>query len=129
MDNFEIFSAIVDGVASQTSQPTLMILASKDYQQYQQLAASQGVTLLFEAFADRAYTPQGKLVSRSQPGAVLHQVSDIIKQVVRLAETGEIVANDGSILTLKVDTVCVHGDNPESVACIKALKQALMSWE
>ncbi|NRA85187.1 MAG: 5-oxoprolinase subunit PxpA [Gammaproteobacteria bacterium] len=127
MDNFDIFRAIIDGVASQTSQPTLMILASKDYQQYQQLAASQGVTLLFEAFADRAYTPQGKLVSRSQPGAVLHQVSDIIKQVVRLAETGEIVANDGSILTLKVDTVCVHGDNPESVACIKALKQALMS--
>jgi len=125
MDNVEIFSAIVDAVASQPSRPSLMILAAPQLQSYQAIANKQGVTLLFEAFADRAYTPQGKLVSRGQPGAVLHQSSAIIEQVVRLAQTGEIIANDGSVLTLKVDTVCVHGDNAESIACIKALRSAL----
>lgn len=129
MNNLEIFSAIVDGVASQAAKPALMILATFDHQKYQKLAAQQGVRLLFEAFADRAYTPDGKLVPRSEPGAVLHQTSDIIKQVVRLADSNEIVATDGSVLRIKVDTVCVHGDNAESVACIKALKLALTQSE
>ena len=125
MDKVEIFSAIVDAVASQPSRPSLMILAGPEQQTYQTIANSKGVTLLFEAFADRAYTPQGKLVSRTEPGAVLTKTSAIVNQVVRLAQTGEIVANDGSVLTLKVDTVCVHGDNLEAIAGIKAIKQAL----
>jgi len=129
MNDLEIFAAIVSGVASQVAKPALMVLATSDNERLQKIAALQGVSLLFEAFADRAYTPDGKLVSRSVPGAVLHQTSDIIKQVVRLADTNEIVTTDGSVLQLKVDTVCVHGDNAESVACIKALKLALTQPE
>lgn len=126
MDRIDIFSAILDGVASQAAKPALVILAGKDNQTYKTLARQKGVSLLFEAFADRAYTPEGKLVSRTEPGAVLHDHSAIINQVVTLAETGRIVAYDGSVLELEVDTVCVHGDNAASVACIKALKQALV---
>lgn len=125
INNLDIFSAIVDGIANLSTTPTLVILASKDNQKFKLLAQQKGVSLLFEAFADRAYTPQGKLVSRAEPNAVLHQADTIIKQVIGLANSGEIIAVDGSVLKLEVDTVCVHGDNAESVACIKALKKAL----
>jgi len=120
-----IFSAIVEGIAKLSPQPTLMLLAQVDNTQYQDIADQAGVKLIFEAFADRAYTSEGRLAPRSQVGAVYHSEQKIMKQVMQLANNGCVTTIDGSQLKLNADTVCVHGDNPESVATIKQLFKAL----
>lgn len=120
-----IFSAIVEGIANLSPQPALMVLAQVDNKPYQDIADQAGVKLIFEAFADRAYTPEGRLAPRSQAGAVYHSEQQIIKQVMQLANSGSVTTIDGSQLQLKADTVCVHGDNPESVATIEQLFKAL----
>ncbi|TGN38269.1 LamB/YcsF family protein, partial [Paracoccus liaowanqingii] len=84
-----------------------------------------GLRLVAEAFADRAYTAAGALVSRRQPGAVLHDPDLVAARMVRLATEGVIEAQDGSTLTLQVDSFCVHGDSPGAVAMAAAVRRAL----
>ena len=89
------------------------------------LAADAGLTTVAEAFADRAYTPQGTLVSRRDPGAVLHHPEQVAERVVRMVTTGEVEAVDGSAVRLDVATVCLHGDTPGAVALARAVRDAL----
>jgi UPF0271 protein len=90
-------------------------------------AAEAGLPVIAEAFADRAYTPEGRLVQRGQPGAVLHDVDEVARRVVRLAREGRVRAVDGSDVDIKADTVCLHGDTPGAVAMGRAVREALES--
>ncbi|TKJ67174.1 LamB/YcsF family protein [Pseudomonas viridiflava] len=89
-------------------------------------ARDAGLTCVSEAFADRAYTAQGTLVSRSRPGAVLHDVELITARMLRLVRDGVIEAEDGSLIKLEADSICVHGDSPGAVNIAHALKQHLL---
>ncbi|WP_206093218.1 LamB/YcsF family protein, partial [Pseudomonas viridiflava] len=89
-------------------------------------ARDAGLTCVSEAFADRAYTAQGTLVSRSHPGAVLHDVELITERMLRLVRDGVIEAEDGSLIELEADSICVHGDSPGAVNIAHALKQRLL---
>lgn len=89
-------------------------------------ARDAGLTCVSEAFADRAYTAQGTLVSRSRPGAVLHDVELITARMLRLVRDGIIEAEDGSLIELEADSICVHGDSPGAVNIAHALKQRLL---
>ncbi|MEE4157860.1 5-oxoprolinase subunit PxpA [Pseudomonas viridiflava] len=89
-------------------------------------ARDAGLTCVSEAFADRAYTAQGTLVSRSHPGAVLHDVELITQRMLRLVRDGVIEAEDGSLIELEADSICVHGDSPGAVNIAHALKQRLL---
>lgn len=84
-----------------------------------------GFRVLREAYADRAYRPDGLLVSRSEPGAVLHDAHEIAARAVRLAKTGEIVAIDGSIIQTEAKSLCIHGDTPDAVGIARAVRAAL----
>ncbi|WP_395815825.1 LamB/YcsF family protein [Devosia sp.] len=84
-----------------------------------------GFRVLREAYADRAYRPDGLLVSRSEPGAVLHDADEIAARAVRLAKTGEIVAIDGSIIQTEAKSLCIHGDTPDAVGIAWAVRAAL----
>jgi UPF0271 protein len=88
-------------------------------------AAEAGLTTVPEAFADRAYTPSGTLVSRREPGAVLHDPQQVAERVVRLVTTGRVVAVDGSVVDVGAATVCVHGDSPGAVAMARAVRDGL----
>jgi len=88
------------------------------------LAAREGLAVAAEAFADRAYAPTGALVSRREPGAILHDVPTIVQRMLRLAREGTIEASDGSIMHIQAQSICVHGDNPAAVAASRALRQA-----
>lgn len=77
------------------------------------LAAEAGLRAVAEGFADRAYAEDGTLVPRSVPGAVLHDPSAVAAQAVRLARSG------------RVESLCVHGDTPGSVALASAVRGAL----
>ncbi len=91
------------------------------------LAAEAGLTVVHEAFADRAYTPQGTLVSRRLPGAVLHDAAEIARRCVAMA-TGDPIADiDGGRLSLKPQSICVHGDTPGAVQIAQQVRQALTS--
>lgn len=88
-------------------------------------AEALGLSVVREAYADRAYQANGLLVPRSEPGAVLHDAQAIAARAVRLAETGEIVAADGTTVRTAARSLCLHGDNAEAVAIAAALKAAL----
>ncbi|WP_323002154.1 5-oxoprolinase subunit PxpA [Denitromonas sp.] len=86
-----------------------------------------GLPVALEAFADRAYTPRGTLVPRSQPGAVLHDPAECIAHVRRLLAAGGLVALDGTVLPTPIHSICVHGDNAEAVDTARALRAALLA--
>jgi UPF0271 protein len=102
-----------------------MLMATRDNAAAQQLGDEYGVTLWFEAFADRAYDSAGRLVSRQLPGAVHHEPEKIIEQALTIARGGDLVASDGSALHLQANTLCVHGDNASSVAAVQRIREAL----
>lgn len=89
------------------------------------VAARAGLAVAAEAFADRAYRPDGQLVSRSQEGAVLHDPEAVAHRMVRLAEDGVIRAIDGTDLRVDAQSICVHGDSPGAVAMAAETKRML----
>lgn len=78
-----------------------------------------------EAFADRAYNPDGSLVSRSLPGAVLTNPSVIAARMAQLATDRTLEAVDGSLLTVEADSICVHGDTPGAVDLARVVRSSL----
>lgn len=92
-----------------------------------EVAEALGFRTIPEAYADRAYQPGGLLMPRQMPGSVLHDAGEIAERAVRLAEAGEIVAADGSIVRTTARSLCIHGDTPGAVAIARAVKAALAS--
>ncbi|MBO2438433.1 LamB/YcsF family protein [Actinomadura nitritigenes] len=86
---------------------------------------AQGLTVVAECFADRAYTPSGGLVSRREPGAVVHDADAVVQRAVRMAVEGTVVAVDGTEVSLKARSICVHGDTPGAVALAQSVRSAL----
>ncbi len=117
--------AVIQAVAAYDPQLPLMLMATRDNSAAQALGDEYGLTLWFEAFADRAYDAAGRLVSRNLPGAVHHDAATIVAQALTIARGGELVASDGSALRLQANTLCVHGDNASSVAAVQRIREAL----
>ncbi|UGY93302.1 LamB/YcsF family protein [Streptomyces gobiensis] len=88
-------------------------------------AESAGLTGVPEAFADRAYSADGQLLSRRLPGAVLHDPEVIADRCVRLATEGKIDAVDGTALSVPARSICVHGDTPQAVEIARRVRQGL----
>lgn len=88
-------------------------------------ARAAGLHTVAEAYADRAYTPAGRLVSRREPGAVLHDASLIAERMVHLALHGTIEAIDGSVIAIDAQSLCVHGDSADAVAIAREVRRRL----
>lgn len=88
-------------------------------------AARRGLRTVAEAFADRAYRPDGRLVSRREPGAVLSDPAAIAERVASMVVSGRVTAIDGTELELRVESVCVHGDSPGAVLIATAVRDRL----
>lgn len=104
--------------------PTLAVLALPD-SELLRAAESHGLRAVREVFADRAYEPDGSLVSRSTPGAVLHDPEAVAARVLRMVTGGVVTAVDGSDVRVQVDSVCVHGDSPDAVEMARAIRALL----
>jgi UPF0271 protein len=89
------------------------------------MAGDAGLRTIGEAFADRGYTPEGTLVPRSQPGAVLHDPAQVADRMIRLVTTGTVQAADGTDVAISAESICVHGDSPGAVQMAIAVRQAL----
>ena len=89
------------------------------------LAEQAGLRSVRETFADRGYTPEGTLVSRREPGAVLHDPELVAARMLRLATEGVVEAVDGSLVQVQADSICTHGDSPGAVEMARAVREAL----
>jgi 5-oxoprolinase (ATP-hydrolysing) subunit A len=88
-------------------------------------AQTSGLRTVAEAFADRAYMPDGSLVSRREAGAVLHDAHEVAARMLRLVTEGVVTAIDGSMVNIACDSVCVHGDTPGAVDIAKEVRGLL----
>ena len=86
-----------------------------------------GLRTVAEAFADRAYQPDGQLISRSDAGAVLTDPAQIAERVLSMVTTGSVTAVDGSVVAIEVESVCVHGDSPDAVTIAGAVRERLLA--
>ncbi len=121
----KVFSAILTALVNYPKNLALMLQATPEIEDYKAQASKLGITVYSEAFADRCYDDEGRLLARSEDGAVLKK-SAMLKQVKQLAEQGTITTISGKVITLNVDSLCVHGDNLEGVQAICEIK-ALIS--
>ena len=119
-----VFRAILTAIQSRPSLSQLMIFSTPRNGRYAAIAAEYGVSLLYEGFADRAYNENGMLVPRSVEGAVITDL-DAVKSQVDLLKGGKVKAQDGTVLNLSIDTICVHGDTPNALKLIRRIREWL----
>ncbi|TNM64058.1 LamB/YcsF family protein [Aliirhizobium smilacinae] len=111
---------VIDAIL--TIDPSLVLMALAGSPLVEQARAA-GLTVVAEAFADRAYTPEGNLVSRREKGSVLHDPDLIAARMVRMVKDGVIEAIDGTLTKVDAQSICVHGDSPGAVAMAKRLRE------
>ena len=110
------------GGASPGDAPMLVGLAgSPSLEVYRRL----GFRVAGEAFADRRYEPDGRLRSRTLPGALLEAPEEAAAQAVAIVRDGRVTALDGSTVAVRADTLCLHGDTPGAVRIAAAVRDAL----
>ena len=90
------------------------------------LAEAAGLRTAREAFADRGYAPDGTLLPRGEPGAVLLDPDEVAQRMVRLVTSGYLSTSQG-LLAVRADSICVHGDTPGSVAMARAIRDRLVA--
>lgn len=84
-----------------------------------------GLRVAQEVFADRAYNPDGTLVSRALPGSMIHDPEVAVPRVVRMVAEGKVTTIDGQDIDICADSICVHGDNPEAIEFVRRIRAAL----
>ena len=84
-----------------------------------------GLPVAGEGFADRRYRPDGTLVSRKEAGALLTDPEEAARQAVHLARDGFVVASDGSRVSVRPDTICLHGDTPGAAGIARRVREVL----
>ena len=120
----ELADLIARVVAEAPGSPALVGMASTELE----LAADRhGLRFVAEAFVDRAYEDDGTLVSRTEPGAVHEHLAVATTQAVRLAEDGRVTARNGEEISVRADTLCIHGDTPGAAEKARAVRDVLES--
>lgn len=112
--------------AVQTVDPGLPVLGLAGSVFFEE-AGRLGLRTVAEAFADRAYRPDGTLVPRGETGSVLHDPADIARRVLTMVSAGQVAAIDGSVIAVEVQSVCVHGDSPGAVQIAAAVRERLVA--
>lgn len=114
--------AVIDGVHAFSTDIPVMLLPGAVAAD---IAGKKGLRVIREAFADRNYNPDGTLVSRDRPDAVVPDPSFVADRVRQVATTGTVTAVDGTVIRVDAESVCVHGDSPGSVALARSIVEEL----
>ncbi|MCP5537180.1 MAG: 5-oxoprolinase subunit PxpA [Akkermansiaceae bacterium] len=125
MQRMDVLEEILQALCKLAGKIPLMVMARTQDAAEKLLALKFGVPLLFEAFADRAYTDDGTLVDRSLEGAVFTTPGPMIAQARQIASQGSVTTASGKVLPLRADSICVHGDNEASIAAAKQIYLSL----
>jgi UPF0271 protein len=84
-----------------------------------------GLRVAAEVFADRGYRPDGTLAPRGTPGAVLTDVAEVVRRAIGMVTGQGVTAVDGTTVSVRADTICIHGDTPGAAALARAVRAAL----
>jgi UPF0271 protein len=94
---------------------------------FAKVAVEGGLRVAYEVFADRAYNPDGSLVSRKHPNAIIQEPQKVMERAIKMVKEGTVLAINGEVVNLgEVHTICVHGDTPTAIELAKALKKGLI---
>lgn len=121
-DDAAIAEAIVEAVAALPGKLAVLPLSGS---QLELAARKRGLDVYSEIFADRAYLPNGRLVPRSRPGAVLHDAAEAAERLIRFLETGLMPVVGGEPVALAAHSICVHGDTPGAVGMAREVRTRL----
>lgn len=89
------------------------------------VARDTGLDVRCEVFGDRRYMPDGTLAPRTRADALITDEAESVAQVLRMVREGRLTAVDGTVIEVRADTVCIHGDKPTAVPFVRALRRAL----
>jgi UPF0271 protein len=121
-DDETLAGALADAAAGYGGDLAVLVLAGSPAAE---VIGGRGVRVVRECFADRAYTPAGRLVSRREPGSVITDPAQVAERGVRLAQGLPVAAQDGTEISVAADTICVHGDTAGAVELATALRRGL----
>jgi UPF0271 protein len=116
--------AVIEGMREIDSTLVLLGLAGSEMQQ---AARQMGIAFASEAFVDRAYGNDSRLIPRERPGAVIEDVTDAVNQATRIVKEQTLRTREGTDIPVVARSLCVHGDNPRALALLGALRQGLES--
>lgn len=130
--------ALYNAVVHHREQARAVVAAVRDYDpalpvlglpgsELLRAAEAAGLRAVPEFFVDRGYTPEGTLVPRSGPGALLDDPDAVTARVLRMVTDGVVEAVDGSDVRVTAESVCVHGDSPGAVVMARAVRDGLLS--
>lgn len=128
--------ALYNTIVHHEAQAAAVVAAVRDYSPelpvlglpgsaFLRAAEEAGLRTVQEFFVDRGYTPEGTLVPRREPGALLHDPDEVTARVLRLVSDGVVAAVDGSDVTVSAASACVHGDSPGAVEMARAVRSGL----
>ena len=117
-----VAGAIVSAVKAFDPELIHVVLAGS---QWESIARAQGVRVARECYADRAVTAEGTLVPRSHPGAVIHDLAQVVERSLKLATEGKVTAIDGTEVDFSADSICLHGDTAGAVELAAAVRGSL----
>jgi len=124
--NPDVLDAIAEVLAGLDPDLILVAMAGPNRNPIEAIGRRHSIRIAFEFFADRAYNPDGSLVSRRNPGAVLQDSQLVAERAIRMVTEGLVKAEDDTEMALEAHTICVHGDNPEAVALVREIRSALL---
>lgn len=123
-DDREVAEAIARAVAAIDKDLAVLAISGTEFEH---VARDKGLDTFSEIFADRGYTPQGRLVPREQPGAMIHDAQAASARLVRFLETGLMPTADGGTIALAAHSICIHGDSAHAVAMAQAVRKDLLA--
>ncbi|ODQ01312.1 5-oxoprolinase subunit PxpA [Salinivibrio sp. SS2] len=125
MKSDEVFTTLVKAMSKAAPSLPLVVMAVPNYEKYQSLAADHGIQVMFEAFVDRAYDQDGRLVPRTVAGSSYHELSQIRRQARQMIEEKSVTTLDGQIIPIYANTLCIHGDTPLALPTAQLLRNLL----
>ncbi len=125
--NSEVASVITDAIARVNGSIFVLVLPARGGSALSIMAERHNLRVAAEAFIDRAYLPDGTLVSRGSDGAVIHDVGVAARRAVELATTGKVRAFDGTVVDIEPQSLCVHSDSTNALAMVTESRDQLVA--
>ena len=125
VENEDVARAVAEAIVSVNPDLLYVALAGAKGELMRRIGQEVGLRVVYEAFPDRAYSPEGTLVSRRQPGAVIKEPREVAQRALQMVKEGVVIAVDGTTIPLEAQTLCVHGDNPKAVDLVRSIRETL----
>ena len=124
--NPDIWETVAEVMTGLDDKLILVVLAGANRGELEAIGARHGIRMAFEFFADRAYNPDGSLVPRREPGAVIHDQGVAAERVLKMVREHQVTSVEGTNIALSADTICVHGDNPAAIDLVRKIREILI---